>query len=231
MKRASRLSDGIPIYRGEADSFCGAPPLVSSTINLSVTGVKENLMSVLMGFRNTNPPSPFRAAYGVRGGTLLFPLDVVFSGFNPDRMDTGIAFIGSPIDGPGFPIGTVINYTWPLVGPVLPLVDVAPDPGLNLAALTQLPPGPPAPVAPGTIIQVENMGGSIIRGTVHPLSTVSYIDFTHTIDAYPVEFNPPLHPDDHGLAVVLAADANTVVGMVISTKPFTGVPNTFVIPV
>ena len=187
-------------------------------------------MSVLMGFRNTNPPSASRAVYGIRNGLVIFPFDIVFTGFNPDAMPSGQPFIGEQVDGLGFNIGTISSYDWPLVGSVTPIVEVTPDQAFNMGGLMALP-ASPAPVPDGTRVLVENMSGSLIIGITHPLTTLSYIDQNHTIDAYTVEFNPPLHSDDHGLPVVLAADTSMIVGMVIATKPIVGMPNSFVVPV
>ena len=186
-------------------------------------------MASLSGFRDTTTPSPFRFLYGTRNGKLLFPLDIAFTGFDPDMVDSTGAFLGASVSGVGFTFGTISKYNWPPLGAVTPVVEVTPDPGFPLTSATTLPPLP-LPAAPvGSKVTVD-INGSLVSGKVLALNShAAYVDPTHQINAYIVQFETPLAQDHHGAAVLDAG--GSVVGMLISTQPVSDAANALVCPV
>ncbi|HLK60009.1 MAG TPA: hypothetical protein VKU00_25845 [Chthonomonadaceae bacterium] len=137
------------------------------------------------------------------------------------------------LDSGGNVIGTIASYDWPIAGgTVIPSVTANPTPAINLSAVFALPPGPPAqiPIPPGGAVpvQVTNMNGVVVIGTLQGFTTVPYLDFIHQIDVYQAQFDPPLFGEDHGLPVVLANDPSVLVGMVIVTQSNNGAINTFI---
>lgn len=188
-------------------------------------------MASLQGFRNSSPASPFRFLYGVRNGSLLFPLDVAFEHFNPDTPDPTGKFVSDVVAGAGFAFGRITAYAWPAVGAVNPVVTVAPDPAFPLGGVTVLP-GLPLPVVASGTRAVVDLAGSSVQGTILAfVGSAAYIDPAHTVPAYIAQFDVPLLPDHHGAPVFAAADGVTLIGMVTATQRAFNAPNALVCPV
>ncbi|MGC4043408.1 MAG: hypothetical protein QM758_06355 [Armatimonas sp.] len=124
-------------------------------------------------------------------------------------------FIGAPVITPGgAKVGTILNYTYPAAGEVNPLVEVQEtfDPGvITLGA-------PTLGLPPGTDVELH-LDGTKIQGTIQAFNDTSlYIDASHFLPAYHVDFGGGLSTDEHG-APVFTHDGRLVGMLIVADSP------------